>query len=64
MRQLPVADQEFAARFLLAFATPDADRQRLTDEQMAQTELAKREVCERKIATDEEMDDVRRRFGL
>ena len=31
---------------------------------MAQTELAKREVCEEKIATDEEMDDVRRRFGL
>ena len=34
VRQLPEADQEFAARFLLAFANPDADRRSPTDEQV------------------------------
>jgi hypothetical protein len=64
VRELPEGDQDVAARFLLAFAKPDTDRCGLTHEQVAEIELAKREVREGKIATDEEMDDVWRRFGL
>jgi hypothetical protein len=64
VRQLPDNDQDVAAKFLLGFANSDARRYQLTDEQVAEVELAKREVREGKIATDAEMDDVWRRFGL
>jgi len=64
VRGLPDSDQEIAAKFLLDFANPDAQRYRLTDAQVAEVELAKREVREGKIATEEEMQDVWRRFGL
>jgi len=64
VQQLPEADQEVAAKFLLDFANPDAGRYRLTPEQLAEVELAKREVRDGKIASDEHMDDVWRRFGL
>jgi hypothetical protein len=64
VRELPEGDQEVAARFLLAFARPDLQRHQLTDEQLAEVELAKREVLEGRIATDAEMDEVWRRFGL
>jgi len=63
VRELPDADQEVAAKFLLQFANPDADRYRLTDEQVAEVEIAKREVGEGKIATEQEMNDLWRRFG-
>jgi len=52
VRELPDADQEIAAKFLLNFANPDAGRYRLTDAQVAEVEIAKSEVREGKIATD------------
>jgi len=62
--ELPEADQELAAKFLLDFANPDAHLYRLTDGQIAEVELAKREVREGKVATEREMSDLWRRFGL
>jgi len=56
-------DQEIAAEFLLSFANPDADRYQLTDEQVREVELAKREVREGKVASATEMEEVWRRFG-
>ena len=64
VRELPDSDQEIVAKFLLDFANPDAQRYRITDAQVAEVELAKREVREGKIATEDEMKDVWRRFGL
>ena len=64
VRELPEGDQEIAAKFLLAFAKPEAHRHRLTGEQVAEVELAKREVREGKIATEAEMAEVWERFGL
>ncbi len=64
VRELSESDQEVAAQFLLSFANPDSDRHQLTDEQLAEVELAKQEVREGKIATDAEMAEVWRRFGL
>ena len=64
VRELPDADQEVAAKFLLHFANPDAGRYRLTGAQVAEVEIAKREVREGKIATEQEMSDLWRRFGL
>ena len=39
-------------------------RFQITDAQVAEVELAKCEVREGQIATDDEMDDLWRRFGL
>lgn len=64
VRDLPDADQEVAAKFLLQFADPDGHRYRLTDAQLAEVEIAKREVREGKVATEQEMSDLWRRFGL
>jgi phage terminase Nu1 subunit (DNA packaging protein) len=64
VRELPEADQEVVARFLLSFANPDAERYQLTDAQVAEVELAKREVREGKVATEQEMSNLWRRFGL
>lgn len=63
LRLLPEREQDVAAKFLLGFANPDAGRYQLTDEQVAEVELAKQEVRDGKIATDAEMEDVWRRFG-
>jgi hypothetical protein len=63
IRELPEQEQDVAAKFLLGFANPDAQRYQLTDEQVAEVELAKQEVRAGKIATDAEMEDVWRRFG-
>jgi hypothetical protein len=63
IRELSEGDQDVAAQFLLGFANPDADRYQLTDAQVAEVELAQREVREGKVATDAEMTDVWRRFG-
>jgi len=59
---LPERDQEIAAEFLLGFANQDADRHQLSDEQVREVDLAKREVREGKIANAAEMDEVWRRF--
>jgi hypothetical protein len=64
VRELPEGDQEIAAKFLLAFAKPDQHRYRLTEAQVAEVELAKREVREGMIATEAEMAAVWERFGL
>ena len=64
VRELPDADQEVAARFLLHFANPDAGHYRLSEAQLAEVEIAKREVRDGKIATEQEMSDLWRRFGL
>jgi len=50
-------------RFLLAFANPDAHQFQLSDDQIAEVELAKREVGQGKIAGDAEMTEVWQRFG-
>jgi hypothetical protein len=63
IRELPEQEQDVAAKFLLGFANPDADRYQLTEAQVAEVELAKQEVRVGKIATDAEMEDVWRRFG-
>jgi hypothetical protein len=63
IRELPDREQDVAAKFLLGFANPDAERYQLTDEQVAEVELAKQEARAGKIATDAEMEDVWRRFG-
>ena len=63
VKRLPEHDQDIAAEFLLSFANPDAHRYQLSDQQVAEVELAKREVREGKLASDAEMDEVRRRFG-
>jgi hypothetical protein len=62
LERLPAREQELAAEFLLGFANPRAERHQLSDAQVAEVEVAKREVREGKIATDAEMDDVWRRF--
>ena len=55
-------DQEIAAEFLMGFAKQDARRHHLSDEQVREIDLAKREVREGKIASNAEMDEVWRRF--
>jgi len=64
VRELPEGDQEIAAKFLLAFAKPEERRYQLTTEQIAEVNLARREVREGRIATDAEMAEVWERFGL
>ena len=61
VQQLSESEKDIAARFLLGFANPDADNCQLTEEQLAEVELAKQEVRAGKIASD--MDAVWRRFG-
>jgi hypothetical protein len=63
VKQLPESQQDVAAKFLLAFANPDAHHYQLSDEQLAEVELAKREVREGKVATEAEMTEVWKRFG-
>ena len=64
VKELPEAQQDIAAQFLLAFANPAATRYQLSEAQTSEVELAKREVREGKISSDVEMADVWRRFGL
>ncbi|MBV8534710.1 MAG: hypothetical protein JO128_03900 [Alphaproteobacteria bacterium] len=63
VQSLPEDDQDLAAKFLLAFANPDAPRYQLSDSQAAEVDLAKREVREGKIASDSDMAGVWRKFG-
>ncbi len=64
VRKLPERDQNVAAEFLLAFANQDAPRHQLSDDHVAEVELAKQEVRAGKVATDAEMAEVWQRFGL
>jgi hypothetical protein len=63
LRELPESAEDVAARFLLAFANPDAHQFQLSDDRIAEVDLAKREVREGKIASDAEMIEVWQRFG-
>lgn len=63
IRSLPEDQQDLAAKFLLGFANPDAERYQLSAEQLAEVEAAKREVRDGKLATEAEMEEVWRRFG-
>ena len=63
VQALPEHDQDLAAKFLLAFANPEARRYQLNDAQAAEVELAMREVREGKIAEDADMADVWQKFG-
>ena len=63
VQRLPEREQERAAEFLLGFANPDAHRYQLSEQQVAEVELAKWEVREGRIVSDAEMDEVWRRFG-
>jgi hypothetical protein len=63
VRDLPEGEQDLAARFLLSFANPDADRYQLNAAQVAEVEAARQEVREGKIASEAEMDEVWQRFG-
>jgi hypothetical protein len=62
VQKLSDSEQDVAARFLLGFANPDAGHFQLTDEQVAEVELAREEVRSGTVATEAEMDDVWRRF--
>jgi hypothetical protein len=64
VKTLPAEDQDLAAELLMAFAHWDAAHYRLTSEQIAEVEQAKREVREGKFATEQEMADLWHRFGL
>jgi hypothetical protein len=63
LKNLPEAEQDIAARFLLDFANPQAHRHQLSEAQLLEVELAKHEVCDGKVATDAEMAEVWQRFG-
>jgi hypothetical protein len=62
VRELPEERQEALAELMLGLA--DEPEPLLTEEQVAQVELAMREVREGKIASDERMATLWRRFGL
>jgi hypothetical protein len=64
VKALPEPQQDVAAKFLLAFANPEASRYQLSDAQLSEVEHAKREVADGRIAADADMAAVWRRFGL
>lgn len=63
VEKLPEAEQDRAAELLLGLAEPGT-RYRLSDEQAAEVELARKEAREGKFASDEDMAELWRRFGL
>jgi hypothetical protein len=64
LRELSEEEQDYAAAMLLGFADREADKFQLTPEQVAEVELARKEAKEGLFATDEEMRELWRRFGL
>lgn len=64
VRGLSEAEQDRAAAMLLGFADRQADQYQLTSEQLAEVELARREAKRGLFASDEEMTELWRRFGL
>jgi len=64
VRELSEEEQDYAAAMLLGFADREADKYELTPEQVAEVELARKEAKEGLFATDEEMRELWRRFGL
>jgi hypothetical protein len=64
VRELSEEEQDYAAAMLLGFADRESDKYQLTPEQVAEVELARKEAKEGIFATDEEMRELWRRFGL
>ena len=64
VRGLSEAEQDYAAAMLLGFADRDADNYPLTREQVAEVELARQEAKQGLFASDDEMAELWRRFGL
>lgn len=61
--ELPDERQDDAAHVLLQMLQNDATGYWLTDDQLAEVELAKREVDQGKFASDQEMKALWRNFG-
>jgi hypothetical protein len=64
VRALSDAEQDYAAAMLLGFADREANNYTLTPDQVAEVELARQETKEGLFASDEEMAELWRRFGL
>jgi len=64
VRSLSEAEQDRVAAMLLGFADQDADNYQLTPEQIAEVELARQEAKQGRFASDEEMAELWRQFGL
>lgn len=64
MKALPEQRQDELARLLIELAAEEAEPFELTDEQMREVQLAMAEVERGEFATDEEVAEVWRRFGL
>jgi hypothetical protein len=64
VRKLSDSEQDRVAVLLLSLIECDVDAAQLTPKQMAGVELARQEAREGLFASDQEMTDVWRRFGL
>jgi hypothetical protein len=64
VRKLSDSEQDRVESLLLSLIDSDADGAQLTPEQMVEVELARREAREGLFASDREMTDLWRRFGL
>jgi predicted transcriptional regulator len=61
---LPPERQEALADYLIDLAEDELHPYQLTDEQLAEVELALKEADEGKFATEEEMNELWKKFGL
>jgi hypothetical protein len=64
VRKLSDAEQDRVASVVLGLISFDAEAARLTPEQVGEVERARQEAREGLFATDEEMSEAWRRFGL
>lgn len=64
VEKLPEAEQDRVAELLLGFGDTAQSRYRLTDEQLAEVDAARREAREGKFASDEAMVALWRKFDL
>jgi hypothetical protein len=64
VRKLSDSEQDRVASVVLGLIDCDIEAVNLTPEQMAEVELARQEAREGLFASDQEMTDLWRRFGL
>jgi hypothetical protein len=64
VRRLPDDRQDMAGELLLAIAEEDGVRYRLTPEQIEEVKLAIAEADRGEFATDEEMAELWKKYGL
>jgi hypothetical protein len=64
VRALSDVEQDRIAAMLLGFADREADEYQLSPQQIAEVELARQEAKYGLFASDDEMADLWRRFGL